>query len=366
MLKAFKSNKILVIVSTFLAIAILLLSYYNTGSWFVNLLAYSIPFFLGLIFLTLIFSLITKQFKVSIFIIFLISLLAKPLFETFSLGYLFQPTETQNDSVLKVITFNVSTFNKERNEHFVKEDSTLKQELFSFFKNEKNIPDIFCIQEFHHDDAENLNVINEVLNLTGLKYYYTRPVFDPNQNGFSGLMTMSRFPIVKKAIVFKSDSDSLNMGMYTDIKVGKDTIRVVNIHLHSMSIRFNDTSKTSIPDVLFDLVDRLRMGSERSKEQIQPVLNVLKNAPYPVLLCGDFNSFPTGYTYQKVKELLDNSFERAGKGFGYSLNIFPYLGRIDNQFGSKEFVPLESNVIREIKNSDHFPVFAKYVFRAKK
>ena len=39
------------------------------------------------------------------------------------------------------------------------------------------------------------------------------------------------------------------------------------------------------------------------------------------------------------------------------------LGRIDNQFCSKEFIPIESRVIREIKNSDHFPVFAKYVFK---
>ena len=248
-------------------------------------------------------------------------------------------------------------------EFFVKEDSTLKQELFSFLMKEKNKPDIFCLQEFHHDDAERQKVMDELTILTGLKYYYTLPVFDPNQNGFSSLMTMSRFPIVKKGILFQSESDSVNMGMYLDVMTPDDTVRVINIHLQSMSIRINDTSKTSLTDKLFDVVERLKKGSIRSKDQIQPVLDIIKNSPYPVLLCGDFNTFPYGYSYQKAKELLNNSFESAGKGFGYSLNIFPYLGRIDNQFCSEEFIPIESRVIREVKQSDHFPVFAKYVFK---
>lgn len=342
---------------------IYLLSNFNTGSWILNLLAYSIPFLLLVLFGGFVLMLFARRAIVAVSIFFSFCFLTKPLFETFSLGYLFKPKEQKDDFTLKAITFNVSTFNKQRITNFANQDPILKHELFSFLTKDANKPDIICMQEFHHDDAEKQKVIDKIIGLTGLEYYYTVPVFDPNQNGFFGLMTMSKYPILNKGTIFTGDSLTLNMGIYLDLKMPGDTIRVINIHLQSMSIRLNDTSKTNISDKLMDVFERLKMGSIRSKEQIKPVLEIIESSPYPVLLCGDFNTFPFGYTYQKVKELATNSFESAGQGFGYSLNISPYLGRIDNQFSSKEFTPIESRVIREIKQSDHFPVFAKYVFK---
>lgn len=366
MLKLNRINIVLIFLVFLLAGFIYLLSHFNTGTWIINLLAYSIPILFGLLFCTFILSIVTKRTLVAIFILFSFFFLTKPLFETFSLGYLFKPKERNGDFILKAITFNVSTFNKQRITNFAKEDPTLKHELFSFLANEKNKPDIFCMQEFHHDDAEKQKVIDKIIGLTGLEYYYTVPVFDPNQNGFFGLMTMSKYPIINKGIIFKGDKLTLNMGVYLDVKTPHDTIRVINIHLQSMNIRLNDTSSTSLVGKIVDVAERLKLGSIKSREQMRPVLDVINQSPYPVLLCGDFNTFPYGYTYQVVKETLNNSFESAGKGFGYSLNISPYFARIDNQFCSKEFTPVESRVIREIKHSDHFPVFAKYVFKKEK
>lgn len=346
-----------------LAGVIFALSYFNTGHWTVNILAYTIPFLLLTLFIGFFLMLISKRLIVAIFILFVFCFLCKPLYETISFGYLFKPKEQNDDVTIKAITFNVSTFNKQRITNFANEDPILKHELFSFLTNDANKPDILCMQEFHHDDAENQKVIDKIIGLTGLEYYYTVPVFDPNQNGFFGLMTMSKYPIINKGIIFKGDSLTLNMGVYLDVKTPDDTIRIINIHLQSMNIRLKDTSSTSLVGKIVDVAERLKLGSIKSREQMQPVLDVINQSPYPVLLCGDFNTFPYGYTYQVVKEMLNNSFESAGKGFGYSLNISPYFARIDNQFCSKEFIPIESRVIREIKHSDHFPVFSKYMFK---
>lgn len=349
-----------------LAGAIFSLSHFNTGHWSVNILAYTIPFWLLALGIGFFLMLITKRLIVAVCIAFSLFFLGKPIFETFSIGYLFKPNQQKDDFTLKAITFNVSTFNKQRITNFAKEDPALKQELFSFLANEKNKPDILCMQEFHHDDAEKQKVIDKIIGLTGAEYYYTLPVFKSNQKGFFGLMTMSKYPIVNKGIIFTGDTSTLNMGIYLDIKTPKDTVRVINIHLQSMYIRLNDEAGMGVLGKTRDILERLKMGSIRREKQIQPVLELIEQSPYPVLLCGDFNTFPYGYSYQEVKKLLGNSFESAGQGFGYSLNIFPYLGRIDNQFCSEEFTPIESRVIREIKQSDHFPVFARYVFKTEK
>jgi endonuclease/exonuclease/phosphatase family metal-dependent hydrolase len=366
MLKLTRTNIVLMFLVMLLAGVIFALSYYNIGHWAVNILAYTIPILLLILFLGFFLMLITKRLIVALFILFTFCFLGKPLYETISIGYLFKPKEQKDDVTIKAITFNVSTFNKQRVTNFVSEDPILKHELFSFLTNVANKPDILCMQEFHHDDAENQKVIDMIIGLTGAEYYFTVPVFDPNQNGFFGLMTMSKYPIINKGVIFKGEMLTLNMGVYLDVKTPNDTIRVINIHLQSMSIRLNDTSSISLVGKILDVAERLKMGSIRSKEQIQPVLDVIQNSPYPILLCGDFNTFPYGYTYQIIKETLNNSFESAGKGFGYSLNILPYFARIDNQFCSKEFIPIESRVIREIKHSDHFPVFAKYLFKKEK
>jgi endonuclease/exonuclease/phosphatase family metal-dependent hydrolase len=82
-----------------------------------------------------------------------------------------------------------------------------------------------------------------------------------------------------------------------------------------------------------------------------------------MILCGDLNSFPYGYSYQKIKKYLNNSFEESGLGLGFTLNIPPYCIRLDNQFHSPYFHSLEAEVIKDIDHSDHFPLQCVYGFK---
>jgi endonuclease/exonuclease/phosphatase (EEP) superfamily protein YafD len=84
---------------------------------------------------------------------------------------------------------------------------------------------------------------------------------------------------------------------------------------------------------------------------------------YPVILVGDLNETPYGWAYGTLRERLKNSFEEAGRGFGFTLNRSPYLVRIDNQFCSAEWQVTQFRTLRNIPYSDHFPVIADYTLK---
>ena len=340
------------------------LTNYNDGFWLVNILAYSIPIFLSIIFFTIIILFFCRKYYLT-FILLLagLVLLSKPILETVSFGYLSTAKFEKDECPLNIMTFNVSTFNNHRTEAFMKDDSIFKTDFFNYLRKVPDELDILCLQEFHHDDGDNQRIVDQIVKYTGANYFYTVPIWMPWNGGFFGIITLSKYPIVNKGTLFIGPNE-LNRGIFTDILYQNDTLRIINIHLHSMNIRWsNEDTVTSYKDKTKLIISSLKEGSEESKFQIDQVLKVVSTSPYPVILCGDFNTFPYGYSYQKVKKVLRNSFEESGKGFGYTLNLPPYLVRLDNQFSSDEIIAIESKVIRKIKQSDHFPLVCRYIIR---
>ena len=54
----------------------------------------------------------------------------------------------------------------------------------------------------------------------------------------------------------------------------------------------------------------------------------MKESPYPIIVCGDFNDTPLSFTYKKIKSNLIDSFTISGSGIGDSYVKIPML-RID-------------------------------------
>lgn len=291
-------------------------------------------------------------------------LLQKPLGETFSLGYFFDQPKIAGEEI-KLLTFNASTFNNHRLEAFMEDDTIFRGDFMGYLKRLPEKPDILCFQEFHHDDGERTRVTDEIVKITDAPYYYSVPIWQEDQDGFFGIITFSRYPIVNKGLLYVGDSTTPNRGIFTDLRIGKDTVRVVNIHLHSMNIRLGDTSIHGPINKAITIYEKLHLGDLKRRSQLQQVLDKIDHSPYPVILCGDFNSFPYGYTYQTVKKRLHNAFEEAGLGFGYTLNMFPYLVRLDNVFFSEPFQPTYAKVVRKFPSSDHFALTAKLVMPSK-
>ncbi|MFH0999552.1 MAG: endonuclease/exonuclease/phosphatase family protein, partial [Bacteroidota bacterium] len=81
----------------------------------------------------------------------------------------------------------------------------------------------------------------------------------------------------------------------------------------------------------------------------------IKQSPYPVIVCGDFNDTPVSYTYHKMRGQLTDAFINAGNGFGntYERKIASF--RIDYIFHSPEF-DSKNFKVPHLLYSDHFPV----------
>jgi endonuclease/exonuclease/phosphatase (EEP) superfamily protein YafD len=183
------------------------------------------------------------------------------------------------------------------------------------------------------------------------------------KRGFVGVAIFSRFPIINQGdIVF--GENTLNKGVYVDVAVNRDTIRVFNVHLHSMSIKADSLFATSgyqeIKENYLDTFRRLRTGFAARGQQIAILEEYIRSSPYKVVVCGDFNDIPYSYTYQKLRSNLKNAFEEAGRGFGFTYNGKLFFLRIDNQFFDPRLSALAFSTLRDIPYSDHFPIFATY------
>ena len=218
--------------------------------------------------------------------------------------------------------------------------------------------DIACFQEYSPNEQVERHYSAKLQKLT---------CFDKNRE--VGLALFSRYPIVNQysRIWSRAQGPDINGFLCADIAYGTDTIRVVNVHLWSMGVRTSqviDALKAGKPSLFFtelgDTFSRLKEGFEYRDEQLSEVESYVVGSRYPVIICGDFNETPLGYSYGKLTQNFRNAFEEAGQGLGFTLNRHPYCVRIDQQFVSNDWHIKACRTLSGISFSDHFPVLAQY------
>ena len=121
-----------------------------------------------------------------------------------------------------------------------------------------------------------------------------------------GMAIFSKFKIEKTGdIHFKQASN--NMAIYIDVKIQSEKIRIFNLHLESMSI---DEKKVLMVEEGENggLYSKLRNGFQKRARQIEKVLKAAKSSPHKVIICGDWNDLPYGYSYNIMKKYYCNAF----------------------------------------------------------
>ncbi len=157
-------------------------------------------------------------------------------------------------------------------------------------------------------------------------------------------------------------------GLWADLLVNKDTVRVVNIHLQSTAIRVEDTRFLESHDYLVDkqrdtklksIVGRLVQNNKSRAVQARKVAEFLKTSPYKLVVCGDFNDVPLSYTYRTISKNLNDCFSEKARGFAYTFDTRYKLLRIDNILVSPAIEVVSYDVDNDIKLSDHYPVISR-------
>jgi len=270
---------------------------------------------------------------------------------------------TQN---IKFVSYNVRLFDQfkwsEGQDYFTRDA------IFSFINQQS--PDIINFQEFFHGNDSYFPTIGPFLQTQRTTYYHVDYVKIVDDKKHYGLATFSRFPIVGKGAV-KFDNSTSNSGIYSDILINKDTIRVFNFHLESIRLsnadyqyvtEFIDPDFHSISSTSQVILGKFKNAFIKRAEQARIVARAVQQSPYPVIISGDFNDTPVSYVYRQISAELQDAFLEAGLGYGSTYaGGLPFI-RIDYVLHSNT-IKAEAFERHKVFYSDHFPVAGYFRLR---
>jgi endonuclease/exonuclease/phosphatase family metal-dependent hydrolase len=303
----------------------------------------------------ILFSVVWILFRSKMFLLSLLTIL-------FGFGNLTQniqlllPSSTQTPAgAIQLITYNVERFGLSVSEEKFRET---KKEVLQYVKNEN--PEIVCLQEFHGKGETLYKPLQEIKKELGAITYYYESYFNPRYQQLTGLVIFSKYKAV--GIGKLKFDGSRTFGIYTDLIIDEDTVRVYNIHFASIQLMPADIDFVSHPGQdkearlhALKIYSKLAEAFQLREQQMTFLMEKIKNSPHPIILAGDFNDTPSSFVYNTISSILQDCFVEKGSGIGrtYAGNL-PLL-RIDFVMKSREFSTLNYKR-HKIHFSDHFPV----------
>lgn len=320
---------------------------------YIGLLSFLIPLIIACNFIILIFWLRKLSYHA---ILPFVALLFGIRFMLATVAFNFKDREAMPEDIT-LLSYNVRGFNANTEGH----DNRIEASKAMIDWVVENDADIKCFQEFYsHQSLDRLKTIEKIAR-EGVYDYHISYAGDEHKNArlIKGIAIFSKYPIIEHGEIDLKSFFPINKGTYADIDINGDTIRVISVHLSSMSIKERNLLKKEFDEVkqnYKDVASRLHTGIRTRSRQIVEVERIIQESPYKVILCGDLNELPYGYTYYRFRKTLKNAFEEAGKGFGFTYNGMLFFLRIDHIFYDPAIEATQYTTFRKVKYSDHFPI----------
>ncbi len=268
----------------------------------------------------LIFLLLRKW--MSLGVLLLLALTANPFFDTFQ--PLSRSQEIDQVKGIPVMTYNVRLFDIF---NWSKKPGA-GDSILSYIKHEK--PAILCMQEFMVEDEGRFSLDN-IRKELGFNPYSNVEYNFHSYRRKHGLAIFSRYPILDTGMM--DFENSSNMASFADLQIDHRVVRIYNVHLQSIHIEADQELNGIIGSDADNLFRKLRRAFAIRAEQARLVKDHIRQSPYPVIVCGDFNDTPVSYALHQIRRGLADSFRHSGKGFGATYQFLPWL-RIDYIFHS--------------------------------
>ena len=259
------------------------------------------------------------------------------------------PDKGTGEDTIKVLTYNTQGILRGNT------DDMEERRMLDYLKDSE--ADIICLQEYIPGRGE-----RQIKKMLSGYSYYKRIGFD----GANGVACFSRYPIISaERINYRS---SVNGSALFRLRMGKDTLVLINNHLESNKLNthdkelYNDILKTPREDVVkqngkFLLKKLADAVAIRAFQADTIARTICENRSKYMVVCGDFNDSPVSYAHRVVGKGLSDAYVEAGSGPGFSYNQNHFYFRIDHIFVSKSFKVLQCEVDRTIDVSDHYPVW---------
>jgi endonuclease/exonuclease/phosphatase (EEP) superfamily protein YafD len=260
--------------------------------------------------------------------------------------------EPEGGEVIKLLTYNTRDIASGKDY-----DKEQGNPVLNYLK--ESDADIICLQEF----ASNWKVNQKEIDRALATYPYHRMV---RVKGGSGLSCYSRYPILSAQCL--DYSSKFNGSVLYRLKLGKDTLLLLNNHLESNKLDahdkvvYNDILKSPREENVKNggryLLHKLAEAVSIRAPQADSVAHAIAgNRTRYMLVCGDFNDSPISYAHRVIGQGLNDVYAEAASGPGFTYNENHFYFRIDHIFASDGFRVLKCKVDRSIKASDHYPVW---------
>ena len=269
---------------------------------------------------------------------------------------IYMPLNSSQDipeGALKIISYNVCAYGG----NFKYDDGFEK--VRDYLVEEK--PDIVCIQE--DIDTWRRYVF---LHYEKTFAYNDTMVIANNPQSYNALGIHSKYPIIhRERIAYPSKA---NGSVAWWLKVGDDTLIVVNNHFESCHLNKDDRAqylqmikgkmpRDSVREESKLLLVKLAEANAKRSGQIRTVRQyALDHGQYPMIVCGDFNDSPISYSRHAMAEVLTDCYATTGKGIGLSYNQKAFSFRIDHFFCNDRLQPYRCEIDGKMDASDHSPL----------
>ena len=269
---------------------------------------------------------------------------------------IYMPLNSKQDlpeGALKLVSYNVCAYGGN-----YKYEQGFETVLKYFVEQE---PDIICVQE--DVDTWRRYVFREYEKHWA---YNDTIVICNSVESFNTLGIHTRFPIIKRERIEYASLANGSAAWW--LKVGKDTLVVVNNHFEGCHLNNDDRAqyrqiiKGELPSDSARaesklLLIKLAEANAKRSNQVRAVLRyVEEHSQYPIIVCGDFNDNPISYSRHAMAEQLTDCFRETGRGIGLSYNQKAFSFRIEHIFCSKQLQPYNCKVDDEMDASDHYPI----------
>jgi endonuclease/exonuclease/phosphatase family metal-dependent hydrolase len=262
--------------------------------------------------------------------------------------------EEVTGETLKVLSYNVEFLT-----HSGKETTDSLNKIVAYIRDLN--PDIVCLQEVGAEFIQKGRF--EPKTKKALKAY--RYFASGEKEDRFSVVCMSKYPILRfHRIEYESQSNS---SWIYDLKIGKDTVRVINNHLESNKLNREEKDQyteiiqkresAKITKVAGLLGSKVGKSTRIRGNQADAVSNVIHESPYKVIVCGDFNDVPGSYTYRKIRSDILDCWVEKGNGWGHTFHENLFLFRIDYILHTPEIRCVKTKV-EHVHYSDHYPVWA--------
>lgn len=258
---------------------------------------------------------------------------------------------------ISVMSYNVRGFYDDRSHNAV-------DEYVDYFSN-RELADVVCFQEY----ALAMRGVERIDSLFRAQFGEKCFVKDVVESGEVVLRTYSRYPIIKSGSIA---GEGRGTSQWVDVVIKKDTLRIFNNHLHTMSISANDSQDIEQGRILQDgdrmrsIANRIASNSSIRASYVDTLRTVVAETPYDNIICGDFNDTPMSYVYGELIKGHKDAFVECGSGYGYTFRPMHRTLRIDYVLYSDGMEVQKYEVDPEATLSDHLPVKATIKLRNKK